>query len=144
MHIVDDSRAAGAKVVPKPAAPAERRAEPKPPTRRGSWLRWAAILGGLFVVIALVVVIGLAATTTDDDATVPAFEGAEARMPAGFVPTGWEVPERAYLPVPEPLEARVATGFSPSGWEAPEGSLVENELLAPEQRLPEGFIPVGG
>lgn len=144
MHMVDDPSGGNVKVAPKPSAPAEQRTEPKPPKRRGSWLRWAAILGGLFVVIALVVVIGLAATTTDDDTRVLTFEGADARTPAGFAPTGWEVPERAFVFVPEPLEARLAAGFSPSGWEAPEASIVTNELLAPEPRLPEGFVPAGG
>ena len=144
MPIVDDRQSAGVEVAPKPPAPAERPVEPKPRKRRGSWLRWATILGGTLVLIALVLVIALTATTADDDPRVLTFEGAAARTPTGFVPTGWVVPEGPTPFVPEPIAPRLAMGFSPSGWEAPDGSLVVNELLAPEPRLPDGFVPAGG
>ena len=144
MPILDDRKSAAVEVAPKPPTPAERPVEPKPRRRRGSWLRWAAILGGMLVLIALVVVVALTAPTTDDDTRVLAFEGAAARTPAGFVPTGWAVPEGPNPFVPEPIAPRLAVGFSPSGWEAPDDSLVVNELLAPEPRLPDGFVPAGG
>ena len=144
MHIVNDRRDKGSTTTPERVEPRAAPPAPKRPTRRGTWMRWAAVLGGLLAVVAVAAVIGLVFGDGDGAVSaVPVFEGAEVRTPAGFAPTGADAPEASFVAVPDPLVPRVAIGFAPTGWEIPEQAPILTQPITPQPRVPEGFVPAG-